>query len=266
MITHAVDQFLRLGYTTAPFPFTRDLITATTLFNQLVEVFTSVQLENVCFDNEGNPTDHTDDRTDLGYIQRKGEPHGNGRYYDQKTFLHYAGEERLERALARNNPDFLDTARWLLQANKVVYALCQSIISDFARELDPHLGEGLNLSSRVGQPDDKLRTLAYQGSKPGSREIGQAHCDQSGLTLAIYQSTPGLQLWINGEWQEITNPNGVATIFAGRRLEKFTGGQIAAMPHRILSPIDSNKNTGEGRKTNRLSMVFFSNIQGIDLD
>jgi hypothetical protein len=258
MNSHPTDQFLRLGYTVIPFSGVRQIRTALALFTELVIAF-PFELANVSFDNEGNPTNPSNDSADLGYIRRTGSRPQD----DIKTFLHYAGEKRLEQALARHNADFLEAIRLVLQSNEAIYRLCQDTIFRFATELDGFFGGNGALSSLVGQPDDKLRTLAYQAIRPGTEnEIGKEHYDQSGLTLAIYQSSPGLELFIDGSWNEINVPNGMATIFAGRRLAKFSNGRIPAVKHRVRM----NATQIDRLAIIRSAMVFFSNLKGVELD
>jgi hypothetical protein len=262
MNSHSVDQFLRLGYATIPFSGISDhIVTAITLFNELV-VGGPKNLQRVCFDNEGNPTLPSDPQTDLGYFQRKGETSPDGTY-DNKAVLHYAGQQRLERALATHDPGFKELITYILESNWIIFRRCQQTILEFARQLDSHFGGNGSLSSLVAQPDDKLRSLVYQEIRPGTNNIiGREHCDQSGFTLAIHESSPGLEFYINGAWQEISVPSGLAIIFAGRRLQKFRNGKIEAVRHRVrlgTTPIALNRPL-------RSAMVFFSNLKGVELD
>lgn len=261
MERHSVEQFLRLGYTTVPFSGILEIRTAVQGFIELVRAF-PFQLPNVCFDNDGKPTDPSDDSTDLGYIRRTGTRRSDGQKYDIKTFLHYAGDRRLQRALAMHHPDFLEAIKLILQSNESIYSLCQGTVSRFAQQLDPYFGGNGALSSKVGKPDDKLRTLVYQGIRPDSEdEIGQRHCDQSGISIALYEDCRGLEFLINGEWQEMSTPSGVVTLFAGQRMEIFSQGRIKAIPHRVRI----NKKTTDPREIIRSALVFFSNIEGIEL-
>lgn len=259
-IEQAVEQFLRVGYAQLDLPETAGWIPTN------LELFTRLLDDNLppplCFDDEGNPTNPDLAIANIGLMHRTGAESPDGTFYDRKVLLHTPAFGRLGLILRRHNPIFLSKHGELIDHDRLFHLWCQKQMVEFASALDKQARGVLNLATKVGIEDDRLRKLAYTGLRhPQSDEIGLAHYDKCGLTLALYESAPGLEFLIDGRWVPISSQPGRPVIFAGLKLEQLTHGRVKAVKHRVRRVTEKQYN----ERVLRIAIVFFAHIEGVEL-
>lgn len=208
---------------------------------------------------------------DTGLIYRGGKDgvvHGG----DKKWFFHY--KPILWDLLEEHGTDF---SAWepMLRHCDELWTLCRAAIKPFAEQLQrqrPDLVVPPFCTNRTHQ-HDVLRVLAYLEARPdidpidGAKDIfARSHRDRNGLTLAISESTGGLEgapgdaskIYTDG-FTSVGSRPGQALIFAGAKLQDLNGGgeKFPALVHRV------NKNTEPySARVLRCSVVFFAHPEG----
>lgn len=257
MQSEIVRDFLTRSYSFLPIPGVSELIDqAVPEFVRLVE---NPPSGPVAFDYDtiGDP--------DTGLIIRSGEPKETGGTYDRKVFWHY--RPHLEDMLELRNPEFLESEAKLIGLSREIRARLFDAVQRFARELAPNLPTDI---ANLLDPDKAvLRFLAYthireDGWADGKRIIGAEHTDRDALTLALYESHPGLEFErLAGAWREMNSRPDQPIIFAGQMLERATMTSnvppVQAVWHRVRQ-IDGAARVSE--KIIRLSVVYFTHLRG----
>jgi len=117
-----------------------------------------------------------------------------------------------------------------------------------------HLGLDRNwFDPTVEQGNSVMRLLHYPPvSDAGGAIRAEAHGDINTITLLLGAEEAGLQLLKrNGEWMDISPPEGALVINIGDMLERLTNGQLPSTKHRVVNPV------GEAAGRARYSMPFF---------
>lgn len=99
-----------------------------------------------------------------------------------------------------------------------------------------------------------VRCLYYP---PQEKEIIAAeHPDKGPATIHVYDSTPGLQGWINGKWEYMVfDHTSEAVGYPGLLGQFHSKCTVKALPHRVIS-------TSTSRKEGRISIVIFVDFPG----
>lgn len=257
----AAEDLLAYGYAAIQFPVSRHQIE-----KKIIDPFSALTAlperdrRKWCFDFSDNQ------RPDHGLVRR-----GSREQDDEKFFFHWRFADEPKRQLpqllnyrgvsvAPYKPWFQSMNRLcgkaLLAIEQVALGLDQ-VCPEFAPPGKSFAGE---LRTTAAMRQHVLRLLKYD-AKPKQNDLADAHHDFSFLTVAIYESAPGL-------WKgDPNNPHhaepGWALLFPGRKMEWFTGGRIEnsvvtrgriqALPHGVLSPTEA---------ITRFAAVFFSHVDG----
>lgn len=169
---------------------------------------------------------------DLGLIQR------NGAEYDTKSFLHHDHSYymRLKKAkVAASSVDatFLMANQWLLDAvNRNGLELVKALDAQYNINCaDSYVAcqkEVLPYSTTT------LRSLYYPD---GPHQTGaKAHIDRSFLTIHLGDEGGSLQIMQqDGQWVNISPPDGFAVAFFGVKALWMTGGRKQPLKHRSIT-------------------------------
>jgi isopenicillin N synthase-like dioxygenase len=131
------------------------------------------------------------------------------------------------------NPDiltFIDQAGTLVE-------LMRPIVLDFARNVEKEFGVH-GLVSEVEKSDTSffVRFIHYFGGRENADETASSHVDQSGFTLHLFESHPGLQcLSYGGEWVNMPVSEGKTVIIPAMQLQLRTKGTLKALCHRVVA-------------------------------
>lgn len=136
-----------------------------------------------------------------------------------------------------------------LQANTKVLSLIELSIIAIAESIQEETGDA-NFLNRVRDSYSRwiIRCIHYFPGQEEGSEIASSHPDKSGLTLHLYENTPGFQYFWNGEYSNVSFDNGTTLVIAGMQTQLVTG--LNALSHRVVG-------TNESKKNGRYSIVLF---------
>lgn len=127
----------------------------------------------------------------------------------------------------------------------------------FARYVE-HTCDLAGFEAEVAKRDHAyfLRFIHYFDGVNVGIETAEAHTDQSGFTLHLYESAPGLQyLDFNKVWQPMPVTEGETVIIPSMQLQHRSKGVATALVHRVIS-------TEETARVGRYSAVCFIQLGG----
>lgn len=173
------------------------------------------------------------DEPDDGYTEKSGGK--DEKPQDHKHTFHY--RPPLEEWLRRQSAVGIDKHRELLNTSRRLFYPCNDIATNLMMALDQELPpfkiyqkylEGQNYNK---QPGNAVRLVCYKGVPNAYGSMGKKHTDKSFLTIAVAESSPGLQL---GEQKELCRVyDGIAIAFLGDKAQRLTGGVLKAVPHEV---------------------------------
>lgn len=131
-------------------------------------------------------------------------------------------------------------------------AFMKPIVLDFAGSVEEQYGvTGLRDEVEEGEGVFFVRFIHYFGDRHEGEEIAAAHTDQSGFTLHLYESDPGLQgLTHEKKWIDMPVSEGETVIIPSMQLQLRSRGRLDATCHRVIA---NAKTAVDGR----LSAVCF---------
>lgn len=144
-----------------------------------------------------------------------------------------------------------DALNFIEQASALV-GLIRPIVVDFARIVEKECGvEGLVSEVEKSDTSFFVRFIHYFGDRNIEDETAISHVDQSGFTLHLFESHPGLQcLSYGGEWKDMPVSDGETVIIPAMQLQLRTHGLLKALCHRVVA-------NSETAKVGRYSAVCF---------
>ena len=147
--------------------------------------------------------------------------------------------------LQRNIQSIQDsTALDFVQRATNLVRLMKPMVLDFARQSEQAYGlEGF--SSEVDKSENAffVRFIHYFGDRKVGEETATAHTDQSGFTLHLYESAPGLQcLTYDGEWIDMPVSSGKTVIIPSMQMQLRSKGRLKALCHRVVATPDTALN------------------------
>ncbi|KAK9814115.1 hypothetical protein WJX72_000846 [[Myrmecia] bisecta] len=95
-----------------------------------------------------------------------------------------------------------------------------------------------HFDSNFDKPLINLRPLHYSAkvSRPSEGIYGAgAHTDYGMLTLLATDKNPGLQICLDGQWQDVPPMPGMLIVNLGDMLERWTNGMFRSTLHRVIS-------------------------------
>lgn len=181
--------------------------------------------------------------------------HGGGNKGDRKENFDVAlaGSDWLEKhATSINNPvvlEFVENATTLV-------GILKPIVLDFARQSQDTFGID-GFVDEVERGDDVffVRFIHYFGDRKLGEETATAHTDQSGFTLHLFESAPGLEcLTYDGEWINMPVSEGETVIIPSMQMQLRSKGSLKALCHRVVA-------TPETADKGRYSAVCFVQLK-----
>lgn len=124
--------------------------------------------------------------------------------------------------------------------------LLKPAILDFAKQVeDEYRLEGFEREVSESQNTFFTRFIHYFDGRNSGEETATAHVDQSGFTLHLYESAPGLQcLGLDGEWVDMPVSEGVTVIISAMQMQLRSEGRLKALCHRVVA---TDKTADNGR-------------------
>jgi len=138
---------------------------------------------------------------------------------------------------------------------KDVTSLVQIIkptILNFASQSEKAFGLE-NFSKEVEESEGTffIRFIHYFGDRNLGEETASAHVDQSGFSLHLFESAPGLEyLSYDGKWLDMPVSSGETVIIPSMQMQLRSENKLKALCHRVVA-------TSETSKQGRYSAVCF---------
>jgi isopenicillin N synthase-like dioxygenase len=205
---------------------------------------------------------------DLPVTVKKGLPYSNnadGVGYELKDGTGNKGDrkENFDAALAgkewltKHVASIADPAAlsFVKDATDLVAALKPTVVG-FAQHVEKEFGiEGFAKEVEEGEDCFFVRFIHYFGDRKVGEETASAHTDQSGFTLHLFESDPGLQCFTyDGRWIDMPVSEGETVIIPSMQLQLRSGGDLKALCHRVIA-------TRETAEKGRYSAVCFVQLK-----
>jgi hypothetical protein len=207
--------------------------------------------------------EHTE--PDTGRIDRRGTQTAEGKQGDRKIFFHYDGHDVSHLLRTEKTAVFSTQDIRFFEHCTVLYDSLYAYAAAYAQELVASVGgkKGRTLRDffpkdhHLGRNQAVLRFLAYMETREDeSGIIGREHMDRSGLTFAVAESGPGL---------ELQKPDSVyvADSPTEKTLIAFPGGKTQTLSQNTSRPIQAtwHRVRAHEHRVNdaiiRWSVVFF---------
>lgn len=116
-------------------------------------------------------------------------------------------------------------------------------IMEFARLAESHFGlPGFANEVEESKGAFFIRFIHYFGDRKTGEETASAHADQSGFTLHLFESDPGLQcLTYGNEWIDMPVSEGETVIIPSMQMQLRSKGELRALCHRVIATPDTAK-------------------------
>ncbi len=194
---------------------------------------------------------HTNGNVGVGYELKD----GVGNKVDRKENFDVAisgGEWLRGNIAAIKNPAALE---FVQQATALV-GLIKPTVLEFARQCEAEFGlDGFLDEVESGDDAFFVRFIHYFGDRQPGEETASAHADQSGFTLHLYESAPGLQcLPYDGDWIDMPVSSGDTVIIPSMQMQLRSEGELRALCHRVVA-------TPETARDGRYSAVCFVQLK-----
>jgi len=178
---------------------------------------------------------------------------GSGKSGDQKENFDITTSGRVWMS---NNIDSLTGTgsvipKFVQRATSLV-SLIRPVILDFARQAEEAFGLDC-FAKEVAESEDTffVRFIHYFGDRAVGDETATAHVDQSGFTLHLFESAPGLQcLTYDGSWIDMPVSSGETVVIPAMQMQLRSKGDLLALCHRVVA-------TDETASVGRYSAVCF---------
>lgn len=187
----------------------------------------------------------------VGYELKEGV--GKNADHKENFDVTIGGKEWLEKHITHiNNPIALEFVRNAVALVEVM----KPIILDFAQQAENEF----HLKGFVKEVEESkdaffVRFIHYFGDRAVGDEIASAHPDQSGFTLHLFESSPGLQcLTFDRQWIDMPVSEGETVIIPSMQLQLCSQGELKALCHRVVA-------TQETAQNGRYSAVCFVQLK-----
>lgn len=171
------------------------------------------------------------------------------------------GQEWLKKnSRSIDNPIVLD----FIKDSTSLVGLMKPLILDFARQCEEEYGL-VGFADEVDQSEENffVRFIHYFGDRQINEETAVSHCDQSGFTLHLFESDPGLQcLNFNMKWEDMPVSEGETVIIPAMQMQLRSSGELKALCHRVVA----NINTAEYGRYSAVCFVQLKNTNKYNKD
>lgn len=150
------------------------------------------------------------------------------------------------------NPIALD----FIQNASALIGNMKPTILDFARQVEERFDlKGFADEVSASENGYFVRFIHYFGDREVGEETATAHVDQSGFTLHLFESDPGLQcLPYDSDWIDMPVSSGETVIIPAMQMQLRSVGKLRALCHRVIA-------TAETAKNGRYSAVCFIQLK-----
>ncbi len=134
--------------------------------------------------------------------------------------------------------------------------IMKPLILGFARETEAAFDID-GFAEEVDNSEDAffIRFIHYFGGRTEGEETAAAHADQSGFSLHLFESHPGLQYLTSGkEWKRMPVSSGETVVIPSMQLQLRSQGKLTALCHRVIA-------TNETAQGGRYSAVCFVQLK-----
>lgn len=152
----------------------------------------------------------------------------------------------LDRLLANAEKISDPIALQFVQSVADLLSLIEPVVFEFARSVEREYGiDGFEDEVRKSTDTFFPRFIHYFGEREVGEETASAHVDQSGFTLHLFESGPGLQRmeFNTQEWVPMLVSEGETVIIPAMQMQLRSRGRLKATPHRVIALPE----TAEGR-------------------
>ena len=127
----------------------------------------------------------------------------------------------------------------LIESATTLVEILKPLVVDFAQQLqDTFKIAGLLEEVKQGEDAFFVRFIHYPGNRRIGEEIATPHVDQSGFTLHLFETAPGLQyLTYKGEWVNMPVSQGETVVIPAMQMQLRSGGKIKALCHRVVATV-----------------------------
>ena len=164
--------------------------------------------------------------------------------------------------LRKNGKNFKDpVVLEFLHSVTSLVGIMKSLITDFAQSVEKEYRiEDFKKEVEQSESAFFVRFIHYFGNRNEGEEIASPHADQSGFTLHLFESDPGLQrLTLDTKgWIDMPVSEGETVIIPSMQLQLRSEGQLKALCHRVIA-------TSETAKTGRYSAVCFVQLKNTSI-
>jgi isopenicillin N synthase-like dioxygenase len=121
--------------------------------------------------------------------------------------------------------------------------------------------KGFGQEIKEGQDSFFVRFIHYPPQKEKGKSTAQAHPDQSGFTLHLFESDPGLEcLTYDDSWIPMPVSESETVIIPDMQMQLRSEGRLRALWHRVVA----NKKTAEKGRYSAVSFVQFKDTPKYD--
>lgn len=134
-----------------------------------------------------------------------------------------------------------ETALEFLHNSTNLVGVIKPLIVEFAQQAEKAFGL-VGFAQEVEEGEDAffIRFIHYFGDRTPGDEIASAHTDQSGFTLHLFESAPGLQcLTFDGKWIDMPVSEGETVIIPSMQMQLRSSGTLKALCHRVVATADT---------------------------
>lgn len=134
--------------------------------------------------------------------------------------------------------------------------LIKPTVLDFAEQSEAAFDmKGFAKEVEEGEDLFFVRFIHYFGDREPGEETATAHADQSGFTLHLFESAPGLQcLPYESDWADMPVSEGETVIIPAMQMQLRSKGKLRALFHRVVA-------TSETARDGRYSAVCFVRLK-----
>ncbi len=192
---------------------------------------------------------YSSNSTGVGYENKDGS--GNKGDIKENFDISLSGKDFLLSIVDKYSGKYPIIRVFTLDALRLVEVMAPFVIS-FASECERNFSlPGFGDEIERGRDSFFIRFVHYPPQKSKGEPTAQAHLDQSGFTLHLFESAPGLEcLTFDRVWIPMPVSDSETVIIPDMQMQLRSKGELRALWHRVIA-------TGETSRTGRYSAVSF---------
>ncbi|MES2216268.1 MAG: 2OG-Fe(II) oxygenase family protein [Patescibacteria group bacterium] len=150
---------------------------------------------------------------------------------------------------------------FITQATELIETM-KPYIFEFAEKVEKNFAlKGFADEVRKSENAFFVRFIHYFGDRKLEDETASAHTDQSGFTLHLFESDPGLQcLSYDKKWIDMPVSEGETVIIPAMQLQYRSNGELKALCHRVIA----NTKTAENGRYSAVCFIQLSDTPKYD--